>query len=158
MKNLKTIFALASIFILSFNSLACRCAQNDSLTKERVDKAAAIFSGEVLRIDENKETYTATIFIKVDRAIKGVKKGETIQVKTSMSSASCGITTEVGQIWYMMVTGGSEGYHVSICDRKRMLSRNCSSIGTSYEEMELKDWAQRKEDFENDIKIIKKLM
>ena len=156
MKNLTFTLITALFTLLSFNASACRCAEKDSLTAERVQEAGAIFAGEVIRVDQDKDTYTETIHIKITKAIKNVKKGDVIQVKTSMSSASCGVQTSVGQVWYMHVQGGTDTYRVNMCNRKIMLSFDCAAVGTDYEDMERKQLKERQAKYKNDLKFISK--
>ncbi len=155
MKNVTLILSILFINLVSAGgALACRCMPNGPLTQEELTNAAAIFTGKVVRVAEDKQTYTTTITIEVSKAFKNVKKGERIEVRTSSSSASCGLHVELGEEWFMFVNAGDDGYRVGMCDRTIKLSMDQSVKGTEYEDMEKENLKARKKEYKEARRFI----
>src|SRR5262245_49973676 len=119
------LFALLSLFA-TIQTFACVCDGQASV-KEALQHADIVFTGIVLsktvtaeleqfgvrikgEIDSGsfkatlKETPSAVVRIKVERAYKGMPTSDTIVIITAMNNSSCGVSFEIGQRWIVYGT------------------------------------------------------
>lgn len=107
------------------SALACSCVPPKSPSIER-ERAAAVFSGRVVAIKENKALSNSygkvEAVFEVDRAWKGVDR-RTISVFTHSNSAACGYGFTVGVEYLVYASGGEGPLRTSLCSRTNRLDK-----------------------------------
>lgn len=128
---MKRILFLLSVLILSADAaFACTCLPPKSAAEE-LKRAAAVFSGKVLKIKKHKE---ADLFTKVEAVFeveevwKGVEERK-ISVFTSSTSAACGYGFKKGQSYLVYAhEDGQARLVTSICSRTKLLDHAVNDL------------------------------
>src|SRR5262245_48913766 len=92
---------IAVALSLSTGAYACSCVGGITITKEYKD-TEAVFIGTVQNVQHNENRFksgndilvgpgTIDVYFKVTRALKGVKLGEIVAVRTPDQGPACGI-------------------------------------------------------------------
>ena len=118
---------LGSVFMASVLTVqvaqACSCIPNPP-PREAFEQASLVFAGRVLEIrDAREEEYPVALEVTllVERPFKGVFI-ETIRVRTSRDSASCGFPFKRGERYLVYTHDSSDGIvRASLCSRTAML-------------------------------------
>lgn len=84
----------AAVLLASVSpALACKCAL---VPRDRtIISTPLVFQGRVLKVETQDDTQITTLM--VVRNVKGMSKGETVKVKSSTKSASCGYDFREGK-------------------------------------------------------------
>lgn len=126
---MKKIIVLFAIFILSITSvIACSCIAPGSPPEER-EKAAAVFQGRVIELDDNRFSSTnptTKVKFQVTKVWKGGIGTEHI-IETSTSSAACGYNFELGEE-YIVYTSWEDPTQVTLCSRTARVSESTEDI------------------------------
>lgn len=127
----KTLFAMLGVVALMVltqaEGLACSCSfPSPELTfKQQVinarNKSRAVFSGKVLEITENDQTYSIAVRLKVERVWKGSLPAEIIIV-TGRGGGDCGAHFDIGESYLGYAYGSNESnLSTNICQRTARL-------------------------------------
>ncbi|MCM3711317.1 hypothetical protein [Sporosarcina luteola] len=136
---------------------ACSCIMPPS-PEEALDKADAVFSGEVVEIVENKKffggAYGRTVHLKVDKAWKGIKESET-SITTGYDDGDCGYSFEKGQK-YLVYASASNMYvpgtlSTTICHRTTELSNAAEDLNELGEGQEVSNDGSQEETLDEGI-------
>jgi hypothetical protein len=111
---------------------ACTCAVPPGSQQERAERAladaAAVFSGEVLDVEEEPPTrmfgirlLSSRVTLRVSEVWKGPQR-ETIEVSTPRDGASCGYPFKEGKEYLVYVYGKEEPFKVDLCSETKPLS------------------------------------
>lgn len=124
------LFVILFTFLLSLTlvspgkSFACSCIQPGSV-EEEYSKADAVFSGKVIRIEENKPTeddFTPVkVVFEVKNTWKGVEESE-IAVYTGTDSASCGYEFAQGKSYLVYANTSGDQLTTSLCSITKPLA------------------------------------
>ncbi|MEZ7170600.1 hypothetical protein [Sporosarcina sp. OR05] len=135
-KRLCIAFCLVVVFIIGGNSLevsACSCVMPPPPEEALLD-AEAVFSGEVIKIVDNKNLlngYGFTVYFAVDESWKGVEQSE-VSVTTGYHDGDCGFPFEVGQSYLVYASLGDMNnkstLSTSICQRTTNLSNAAEDL------------------------------
>lgn len=125
---LSMIFIGAFLLIFTQSSYACSCElqQSNSSLEQQVKaakkKSKAVFSGEVLEINESPDKDFLLVSIRVRSIWKGVK-GKEIVVVTGKGKGDCGYPFQVGKNYlvYAYKTSNRQ-LATNICQRTALLS------------------------------------
>jgi hypothetical protein len=111
---------------------ACSCAitgGQKEMAKEALSDSAAVFSGEVLDVEEGPPTTTfgirlasSTVTLRVSEVWKGPKR-ETLEVSTPRDEMSCGYPFKEGQVYLVYAYGKEEPFKVDLCSQTKPLSK-----------------------------------
>jgi hypothetical protein len=113
-------FVLLCTIFVAPDALACSCIPPGPPADE-LQKAAAVFAGEVVRMTGGEGEGTVTVTFRVSKVWKGPQE-RTLVVTTPGSSASCGVSFEEGKS-YLVYAHGEEGeLMVNLCSRTAALS------------------------------------
>lgn len=121
---LSALILSATLIAAEKSARACSCAPPQSPSIER-ERAAAVFSGRVTAVKEQKATSTSPgmmeVVFDVDTAWKGVNSRR-ISIFTASSSAACGYGFTVG-VDYLVYAHGAEGQlRTGLCSRTKRLN------------------------------------
>jgi hypothetical protein len=111
---------------------ACTCAVPPGSQQERAERAladaAAVFSGEVLDVEEEPPTrmfgirlLSSRVTLRVSEVWKGPQR-ETLEVTTPRHGASCGYPFKEDQEYLVYVYGKEEPFKVNLCSETKPLS------------------------------------
>jgi hypothetical protein len=127
-------FALLGLLAIGLTLLplhkaaACSCIPPEP-PQTALGKATAVFSGRVVGIDEpafpTNSLEPVHVTLNVERSWKGPLTEE-IEVRTAMSSASCGFTFEENKEYLVYANGDPHDLQVSLCSRTA-LAENASA-------------------------------
>jgi hypothetical protein len=112
--------ALVGSLSLVPEAQACKCSM--PAPQQAKENAAAVFEGRVTEI-QHQEAGGASgigfnlVTLKLVRTWKGVNDVETVQVRTSDSSASCGIMFEKDTSYLVYAAQGEQGLEAGSCGR-----------------------------------------
>ncbi len=107
------LLVLISVFFKPIPASACSCIMSPP-ADVALTEATAVFSGEVVDVQKNKEATGKTVQFKVGEIWKGIDSA-TVSVFTGNDSAGCGIDFIVGKEYLVYA-------HTSDADGKSMLS------------------------------------
>lgn len=121
---LSALILSATLIVGETSARACSCAPPKSPSIEQ-ERAAAVFSGGVTAVKEQKATSNSSgmmeVVFDVDKAWKGVNS-RTIIIFTASNSAACGYGFRVG-VDYLVYAYGAEGQlRTGLCSRTKRLS------------------------------------
>jgi hypothetical protein len=127
----KTIFSMLGVVALlalaQADSLACTCSlpfPKLSLRKQVMkarNESRVVFSGKVLEITENPQTYSVTVKLKVERVWKG-SLPEEISIVTGRGGGDCGYRFELGESYLVYAYSSNESsLGTNICQRTSKL-------------------------------------
>jgi hypothetical protein len=118
--------ALASSQLFTPSALACKCMMPPPEAAR--EHAAAVFEGQVTDIVDEPGANGSSmgkklVTLSLVRTWKGVEKEEVVKVRTSDSSASCGIDFEKGKSFLVYASQGeSGGLEAGACGRTRPMA------------------------------------
>jgi hypothetical protein len=128
--NKRDVFAfiiLAMVTALSYtpSAFACPCPEiSDPLTS--LKQSTAVFSGKVLKIDEDGDRSPLTgtsmrkVHFRVDKAWKGIER-IMIRVNTEKDTTACGYKFSTGNEYLVYTSGERGNLQVSLCSRTQKL-------------------------------------
>ena len=139
MRKIRYILPVGFLFVmlLSFQPLeasACSCVMPPP-PEDALNEADAVFSGEVVEVDENRKllggSYGKTVHFKVDETWKGIDEPE-IAITTGLGGGDCGISFEKGQK-YLVYASASNMYvpgtlSTTICHRTTELANAAADL------------------------------
>jgi hypothetical protein len=147
---------ISFIFLMFPNKgYACSCANTS--VEDAFDNVDAVFTGKVTAIKKNeKETIenntsiVNVVTIEVTKSWKGVTEKE-VTVKTSYSTASCGVHFEMDKE-YLIYAYGDNKWSTNICTKTRLLSQAKDDVNilNTLQPQDLLNDKERNED-ENDL-------
>lgn len=116
------------LFFAAENSYACSCVYLSNLTlKQEVEAAftnsVAVFSAEVLEINEKPNVYNVSVKFKVNKSWKGIKTKE-IVLTTGRGGGDCGYRFEVGKKYLVYAYGKTNELGTGICSRTAFVEGN----------------------------------
>jgi hypothetical protein len=131
MKKIYIVLLLASYTVLPAGSAkACSCISPEP-PQTALGKATAVFSGRVADIDEpafpTNTLQPVHVTLNVERSWKGPLTDE-IEVRTAISSASCGFTFEENQEYLVYANGDPDDLEVSLCSRTTPLQNASADL------------------------------
>ena len=144
--GLASMVLLVAVFVtlLPDCASACDCAvlpgSQQQIADRALEKATAVFSGEVVEIDRPSLPLTSSIApvavtFRVSEVWKGPEQG-TLEVKTPVSGASCGYSFRSGESYLVYASETSmvegEGLEVLLCGETNQLSEagaNLEALG-----------------------------
>ena len=110
---------------------ACSCGMTGGqkeMAKEALSDSAAVFSGEVLDVEEGPLTTmfgvrlaSSRVTLRVSEVWKGPKR-ETLEVSTPRDGMSCGYPFKEGQEYLVYAYGKEEPFKVDLCNQTKPLS------------------------------------
>jgi len=110
------------------DSLACTCdlplfnLSLDQQVKHARKQSRAIFSGRVLEVTENPQTYFVVVKFRIERLWKGNLSDE-VTIITGHGGGDCGYRFEVGESYLVYAYGSDENrLGTNICQRTKKLS------------------------------------
>lgn len=127
MKTLFTILSFIALIALTpAEGAACTCLVSSKPLRTEVTQARndsrALFSGKVLQITEDPQTFLLTVKLKVERVWKGSMPAEAI-IETGRGGGDCGYGFEVGERYLVYASGSNESkMQTNICQRTARLS------------------------------------
>jgi hypothetical protein len=111
--------ALGTLMLLGTGpAFACSCVIAD--TAQHIDRASAVFTGQVVQAD--RERMTTTYRVQVDRVLKGTLAEPEVTVSTSGSSASCGVELPASKPVVFFTTGASDSLQTTLCSGTTLLT------------------------------------
>jgi hypothetical protein len=123
---------------------ACSCIPPEP-PHAALAKATAVFSGRVVGIDEpafpTNSLEPVHITLNVERSWKGPLTEE-IEVRTAISSASCGFTFEENKEYLVYANGDVNDLQVSLCSRTALIenaSADLASFGRGITPEDIRD-------------------
>jgi hypothetical protein len=122
--------ALGLVVLLPDCASACSCGGGAPFrVLAKGADASAVFSGEVMNIEEGSSTRmfgmsvpSRRITLQVSEVWKGPQT-ETLEVNTPRDGATCGYSFKVGQEYLVYAYGKEEALKVDLCSQTRLLSR-----------------------------------
>lgn len=139
---------------------ACSCIGLEKLSKSEIEEARAIFIGEIIDVVEHPEFYTRTARIVVLDRLKVENPADTLVVETSLYGASCGLSFDIGETWYIF-TWGSEGpLKAGLCGRSTQIGRKfkISDSGFKYWRYRRKAYRQKMRRVRKEINLINRTL
>lgn len=127
----KTLFlAIISLCFFTFcaaEAFACSCILDEETPVEiQIEKAhegaAAVFSGEVVEITKEPDTFSVKVKLKVKKSWKSKLSDEVI-ITTAINDGLCGYDFEVGEKYLIYAYGEKESLRTDICRRTALLSK-----------------------------------
>jgi hypothetical protein len=110
---------------------ACSCAEPDP-PQLALDKAAAVFAGQVRRVDLTAGTLISSNDpVTVGFDVRQVWKGPvaaTLAAQTARSDASCGYSFMAGQAYLIYASGSESNLQVTLCSRTRPLGNAAEDL------------------------------
>ncbi|MBA4496027.1 hypothetical protein ACFO25_15705 [Paenactinomyces guangxiensis] len=126
MKKARIIACCSAFFLLVYWLFpspvhACSCVVPGPL-EEELAESSAVFSGKVIRIDENKAKLKKEVVFKVNEIWKGVNETQ-IVVETPNQSGACGFDFVEGQEFLVYARANADGkLKTTICSRTKAMS------------------------------------
>ena len=123
-----TVGVIVLVMLACVDAFACTCSLPDSgLSLKRqvsmaLNESRAVFSGKVLEVREDAQTFSLVVRLRVERFWKGSPKGE-VRVFTWRGGGDCGYRFEVGESYLVYAHGAGDGsLSTNICQRTARLS------------------------------------
>lgn len=124
------IFALIGFCFFTFGaaeSFACSCLLDEETPveiqiKKARDEAAAVFSGEVVEIMREPDTFSIKVKLKVKKSWKS-KLSDEIMITTGINDGLCGYDFEIGKKYLIYAYGKKGNLRTDICRRTALLSK-----------------------------------
>jgi hypothetical protein len=113
-----SIVSAALIFAIQQTAFACSCVPPPPPV-EALEQSDAVFSGKVLKVEQDDSGYGKIVTFRMLESWKG-RKSRTVKVSTADNSAACGYAFRVGKK-YLVYAHGEEELHTNICTRTRAL-------------------------------------
>lgn len=155
---MKLFTSICILLAVSFNSLACSCAQLGEISQEEVDKTDVIFTGKATKVEINRETYKRVITFEVEMVLKGEKSTQEFIVVTSLDGSSCGLDVEEGEEWFVFANENDGVYRTNMCTRSSKISKpqlDKKVLGREIYKSEKKNFRLKRKQFKKDRKMIK---
>lgn len=145
MKKILNFLVLASLLSLSFSAPtvhACSCVIPGTTTEE-MEKADAVFSGNVVGISESLN-YGYDVYIDVEQSWKGVDEVQ-VKVHTGTGGGDCGYSFNTGTEYLVFASASEDRYEVSSCGLTQTLSGAAEilaelGVGDAVEAEEVAPW------------------
>jgi hypothetical protein len=124
-RRLFFVFSLVLGCVWSAPALACKCRPLS--VEEGQSDASAIFEGRVTKLADEAPTAGGPppgklVTLALVRTWKGLENEETVTLRTSESSASCGYAFELSTSYLVYASGTPDALSVSSCSRTRPMS------------------------------------
>jgi hypothetical protein len=124
------LIALGLVVLLPDCASACSCGGGAPFrVLAKGADASAVFSGEVMNVEEGSSTRMFGMSVpsrRVTLQVSEVWKGpqtETLEVSTPRDGATCGYSFKEGQEYLVYANGKEEALKVDLCSQTRLLSR-----------------------------------
>jgi hypothetical protein len=115
------LLVVGLVALLPDCAYACSCPVTPSTQQGALAESTAIFSGQVLDIEEGPKN--TTVSFRVSEVWRGPKR-ETLEVTTPSGGGNfCGYTFSEGRKYLVYAYGKEEPFKVDSCGRTRLLSR-----------------------------------
>ncbi len=95
--------------------MACSCIRTE-FGKRDYDKPMKIVTGKVVAVKIDQVKRQKVITLKVHRTLKGTHQ-KNIELRTPISSASCGVGVSKGDKWLFFVYDFENSNHISLCSK-----------------------------------------
>jgi hypothetical protein len=125
---LSLVGVVALLLLAGVEGFACTCAlpfPNPPLQKQvrtALNESRAVFSGKVLEVTEDPQTFYVTVRLRVERVWKGSPR-EDVRIFTGRGGGDCGYRFEVGRSYLVYAYKWREGeLGTNICQRTAKLS------------------------------------
>jgi hypothetical protein len=126
-----TLLVVGLVALLPDCASACTCgftAGQKEMAKEALSDSAAVFSGEVLDVEQGApitmfgiRLASSRVTLRVSEVWKGPKR-ETLEVSTPRDGMSCGYPFKEGQEYLVYAYGKEEPFKVDLCNQTKPLS------------------------------------
>ena len=154
------IIILFLLTIWTIETKACSCAGQDRITESEYNKAGEIFIGKVTSIEKDRENWEKTVTFEVIDQLKPTASKKEIVIRTPLDGAACGLSTEVGQKWYIFAYENDKGQlRAGLCGRSVHLNKKFRMRldDIKYFFLEKRIWKKEKRRFRQEKRFIKKI-
>lgn len=131
-RRLSFAFALGLGFVWSAPAHACKCRPLS--VDEAKSEASAIFEGRVTKLADEPATAGGPppgklVTLALVRTWKGLENEETITLRTSESSASCGFPFALDTSYLVYAQGTPDALSVTTCSRTKPMAEASEDLG-----------------------------
>jgi hypothetical protein len=125
----RALVALGLLALFPDCAHACSCGGGSFRELAKGSDSTAVFSGEVLDVEEGAPTTmfgdripSSRVTLRVSEVWKGPQQ-ETLEVRTPRDEVMCGYSFKEGQEYLVYAYGKEEPFKVDLCSQTRLLSK-----------------------------------
>jgi hypothetical protein len=156
----KLAFILILLSFWTINLFGCDCKTLNPISKEDYNKAACIFVGRVIKIEEDEKNYSKAITFEIIHRLKNTEQINEITIWTALNSSACGLEVGSGENWYIFAHKDEDNKLIAgLCGRSVNLEKKYKGkkYGLMYKLSEKRDWKRKYKRYKKEVRFIKKM-
>jgi len=157
----KQKFIILTILTLwTIDSFACSCGELEKISSDDYKKAGEIFIGKVIDVTENREQWEKTVTFEIIDQLKPTENKKQITILTALDGAACGLSTNVGDKWYIFSYYNDNGQlRAGLCGRSVHLDKKfkAKDYGLKYAYLEKRAWKKKVKRYRQEKRFIRKI-